>query len=186
MAPSNHGTSVADAACIPGCSAAIWQQRSNADFINAVNSRQETFDGIDYTAIYTRYDEVVTPISDSRGSSSLRPGPGRITNVAIQDICPTATSVHVFLVGTIDPVAYALLRDATAHDGPASPARVPRSVCSELLMPGVNPSTFLQDLTGAATVLGLELVGYPHVPREPALRCHMTGSPRRRSPPPLA
>ena len=45
FAPSNHGTIFADGACLPGCPAAEWQQRANADFIKAMNSGQETFSG---------------------------------------------------------------------------------------------------------------------------------------------
>ena len=126
---------------LPAC----WQQRDEADFIRALNSRQETFAGISYTSVYTRTDETVKPNQDTKtGSSSLRTGDGMRTNVATQDICPTAVYEHL-LIGTIDPVAYALAIDALAlvlaHPGPADAARVSRLVCAQLLHPGINSVT---------------------------------------------
>src|SRR5215471_7152784 len=109
MAGSNHGTDVS-AVCALQCPAAEWQQGSSSHFIAALNSLSETFSGIDYTEIYTHNDEIVRPNTDSNGSSSVH-GPGRITNVAAQDICPLDTSDHLAL-GTSDSVAYALVIDA--------------------------------------------------------------------------
>jgi hypothetical protein len=43
LSPSNHGTLDAIPLCEVGCAASIWQQRSNAKFIAALNSRAETF-----------------------------------------------------------------------------------------------------------------------------------------------
>jgi hypothetical protein len=175
FAPSNHGTVDADVICAAGCAPAIWQQRDNADFIKALNSTQETFAGISYTEVYTHLDEVVVPNLDSNGSSSLHGGGGDITNVAVQDLCPLDTNEHL-LVGTIDPVAYALAIDAMDHPGPADPSRIPSSVCTQVLMPGVNPLTFPTDLASAATVLSTTLATYPHVPSEPPLACYVTAS----------
>jgi hypothetical protein len=175
FAPSNHGTIDAGPLCAIGCAPAIWQQRDNADFINALNSRQETFPGISYTEVYTHLDEVVVPNFDDSGSSSLHGGGGDITNVAVQSICPLDTNEHL-LVGTIDPVAYALAIDAMDHPGPADPSRVASSVCTQVLMPGVNPVTFPTDLASAAAVLSTTLATYPHVPAEPPLACYVTAS----------
>jgi triacylglycerol esterase/lipase EstA (alpha/beta hydrolase family) len=61
LSPSNHGTLDAIPLCEVGCAASIWQQRSNAKFIAALNSRQETFAGVSYTDVYTLTDEVVVP-----------------------------------------------------------------------------------------------------------------------------
>ena len=49
LSPSNHGTLDAIPACAQSCAPAFWQQRSNAAFIAALNSAQETFPGISYT-----------------------------------------------------------------------------------------------------------------------------------------
>ena len=45
-------------------------------------------------------------------------GPGKITNVGIQDICPADTAEHL-KIGTQDPAASALALDALKHSGPA-------------------------------------------------------------------
>ncbi len=89
LSPSNHGTLDAIPLCEVGCAASIWQQRSNANFIAALNSGQETFAGISYTDVYTLTDEVVVPNFGPAASSSLHGGGGAITNVAIQTVCPT-------------------------------------------------------------------------------------------------
>jgi hypothetical protein len=176
LAPSNHGTIDADGAClIGGCAPAVWQQRDTAEFIKALNSYQETFPGISYTEVYTHNDEVVVPNFDSTGSSSLHGGGGEITNVAVQDICPLDVNEHL-LVGTADPVAYALAIDAVDHPGPADPARVGSAVCTQAFMPGVNPLTFATDFASTSAVVATTLATYPHVPAEPPLACYVTAS----------
>ena len=183
MAPSNHGTTALPT-CRPGvtsCTPAVWQQQADAAFIAALNSRAETFRRIAYTVIYTHLDEVVTPNSSAATSSSaLHTGHGSITNVAVQDVCPSDVSEHL-LVGTIDPTTYALVMDALTHRGPAKPARLDGSTCAQATMPYVDPAdvqTYLQPLQAipglASTPLpNISLVGAHSVPAEPALRCYV-------------
>lgn len=123
------------------------------------------------------------PNQNDEGSSSLHTGGGVITNVATQDICPADVDEHL-TVGTVDPVAYALAVDALTHPGPADPARISRSVCEQLYMPGVNPlsaQTYLQILAAqpgllAVDVGGFNLVGAPEVSSEPPLACYVFAS----------
>jgi pimeloyl-ACP methyl ester carboxylesterase len=168
-APSNHGTDLAVGACLPNCAEAIWQQRTGSDFVQALNSRRQTFPGVDYTNIYSHTDTVVFPNLDDTGHSSLQGPAGRIENVAIQDICPLALSEHL-AVGTFDPIAWALFNDALENAGPARAGRIDPGVCSQLLMPGVNPATFATDLAAAGTALATTLATFPHVDSEPPLR----------------
>jgi hypothetical protein len=184
FAGSNHGTTVIDAlptCSLLGCPVASLQQSSTSKFIAALNSQQETFAGISYTNIRTNYDEVVTPsnVADPRtASSSLTTGDGRITNVAIQDVCPGELSEHL-LVGTTSNTAYALAMDALTHDGPANPSRVPASTCASPLMPGVDPAnlqanvTALTALPGLISVVGVNLAGVPVARQEPALKSYV-------------
>jgi hypothetical protein len=175
LSPSNHGTLDAIPLCAIGCAPAIWQQRSNAAFIAALNSGQETFPGISYTAIYTDTDEIVVPNLGGRASSALHGGGGQITNVAIQQVCPLDLSEHLG-VGTYDNTAYQLGLDALTHPGPADPARLSRgSVCSHLLMPGVRPLTFVIDFANTVAFIGRTLATYPRVSAEPPLACYVTG-----------
>lgn len=183
MAGDNHGTT-ALFGCHVGvttCMPAVWQQGSGANFIRALNSGTETFAGVSYTEIYSHTDEVVMPSNDNaHASSALHTGRGWITNVATQSICPTDVDEHL-TVGTIDPVTYALVMDALTHHGPASVARVSRSVCGQLYMPYVNPTTvsmYLKVLAAApnlatVSVPDLSFAGAPLVAREPALRCYV-------------
>lgn len=169
LAPSNHGTLLANAVCVPGCAPAFWQQRAGSAFMTALNSGPETWAGIDYTSVYTALDEVVTPNLDDNGSSSLHTGAGRISNVGLQEVCPLRVADHL-TTGTTDAVAYALVVDALTHDGPAEPARIPRSSCARLLMPYVDPATVALDEANMATTVAAQVALYPHTAEEPPLR----------------
>jgi pimeloyl-ACP methyl ester carboxylesterase len=139
LEPSNHGTTViTDEDCSAlGCPAADWDQTYQSPFIEALNSGAETFARVSYTNTYSIDDELVHPDSGPADCSScLSTGRGQISNVELQSICPLDTSEHVE-GGTTDPVPYALGIDAITHPGPAAPGRIPKSVCDELLMPGV-------------------------------------------------
>jgi pimeloyl-ACP methyl ester carboxylesterase len=176
LAPSNHGTVVATAACQQSCPPAHWQQRSNARFIEALNSGAETFRGIDYTVIYTRFDQIVVPNLDSSGSSSLHTGKGRITNVAVQDVCPTDTSDHLAM-GSYSAVAYALAIDALEHRGPADPSRISPTICAEPLQPGVAPASFATDYLGLLATIGESSTNGPRVDAEPPLADYVFAAP---------
>ncbi|MGZ6826319.1 MAG: esterase/lipase family protein [Mycobacteriales bacterium] len=183
MAPDNHGTT-GGGTCREGttsCVPASWQQDAASHFIAALNSRAETFHGISYTNVFTHTDEEVKP-SDSAATASaaLRTGAGRVTTVATQDLCPTDTYEHN-LMGTVDPVTYALVMDALDHPGPAAPARVPASVCTQVYQPGIDPANaqnYLQPAQLAPSIISIlvpdvNVVGAPETPREPALRCYV-------------
>jgi triacylglycerol esterase/lipase EstA (alpha/beta hydrolase family) len=176
--PSNHGTLDAEVACHLQCPPAFWQQSTGSHFDDALNSRAETFAGIDYTVIYSRTDEVVVPNLDASGSSSLHTGTGRIANIAVQQICPGDVSDHLAM-GTYDPVAYALAVDAFTHSGPADPARISRSVCTQPFQPGVDPLTFPADYASFAAAIATAVAQSPETAGEPPLRCYVFASCRR-------
>ena len=182
---TNHGTTQQAPGCAGiGCPPADWQQGADSAFIHALNSRAETVPGISYTEIYTRRDEVATPDYDAAHCTScLHTGRGAITNVATQQLCPGDLNEHN-TAGTIDPIAYALGVDALTHPGPADPGRVPKSVCSQLLMPGVTSpqaaAAALQEFEGLPGVLSVAitplapiLTGVQNVKAEPPLDCYV-------------
>jgi hypothetical protein len=177
LSPSNHGTDDATTICAAGgCAPAIWQQTPDSNFLAALNSVQETFAGVDYTSAYTRDDEVVIPNQDAEtGSSSLRTGDGTLANIAAQDICPGHYVEHLGM-GSYDAVAYAIAMDALTHPGPADPARIDRSACSQLAQPGVDDSTFATDYANYTTYVARVLATYPHVSEEPPLACYATAT----------
>lgn len=183
---SNHGTTVGGSgACGGGCPPADWQQFAGSNFIKALNSDAETFPAISYTEIYTHTDEVVQPNSGPNASAALHTGGGQITNVATQEVCPSDTYEHN-TIGTVDPVAYALAVDALTHSGPADPARIPKSVCSEFYMPGINPlslNNYLQVLEAAPALgsvaigaLAPATTGVRDTTAEPPLECYVFAS----------
>jgi triacylglycerol esterase/lipase EstA (alpha/beta hydrolase family) len=178
LSASNHGTLDAIALCAAGCAPAIWQQTTNATFLKALNSRAETFPGIDYTEIYTYTDEVVVPNSGPHPSSAVAGGGGTITNVAIQQVCPNDVAEHLG-IGTYDNTAYQIAMEALTHSGSGDPALVPKSVCLDPLMPGVNPLTFATDFGDAGAAVATALATTPFIAHEPPLACYVTASCRR-------
>lgn len=173
LAATNHGSiAINGALCTPatGCSESLWQQTLNSNYVQAMNSHQETFPGISYSQIYTKTDEFVQPNLDDNGTTSLHGGGGDITNVALQEVCPADVTSEHLAVGTYDPVAYALAKDALDHDGPAEPSRIDPSVCGTLFMPGVDPATFPTDYAGLTGTIAHQLALFPKVAAEPELR----------------
>ena len=173
FAGSNHGTTQTALTCRDSCLISSWQQSYMSHFIRALNSFQETFPGISYTNVYSHNDEVVRPNDNDNGSSSLHGGGGRITNVAVQDICPNDSSDHD-LLGTVDAVAYALAIDARDHDGPASKSRIDSSVCAQPYQPGIDPVT--GPGAGLQALYDDESSTGPETTSEPPLACYVFAS----------
>ncbi|QFZ18301.1 esterase/lipase family protein [Saccharothrix syringae] len=175
LAPTSHGTPLGTLMCPAMCPAAVWQQRTDANFVRAVDSHRQTFRGISYTVLSSHADPLVPP------ASADLTGPGWVANVRLQDACPADTADHDG-VGTTDPVAEALALDALAHRGPADPARLDPAVCSRELMSGADPATHAADSAWMKQVRDLNYGQAPRLEREPELACYTTisGCPRAR------
>jgi pimeloyl-ACP methyl ester carboxylesterase len=165
---SNHGTLDAHPLCAVGCAPSFWQQRSGSRFLTALNSGGETYAGISYTQVYTVTDEVVAPNLPPAASTELHTGQGRISNIAVQSICPVHVAEHLSM-GSSDPVGWAVALDAITHDGPARAGRISRSVCGQALMPGVNPLTVPINETRLASEVATSIATSRQVPAEPPL-----------------
>ncbi|MET8148405.1 esterase/lipase family protein [Actinoplanes sp. NPDC049668] len=167
LAASNHGTTVFAVQCAttPTCTAANWQQRTDSNFLAALNRGPQTWPGISYTQIYTRHDEIVVP----SGSSSLPPAPN-VSNIAVQDLCRYETVEHFGMA--YDNAAWLLGMDALVHPGPALLHRTSPATCGRPLMPAVNPVTFLSDASAALTQSVASTAAAPVLPEEPPLRCY--------------
>ena len=170
LAPSNHGTVIAGGLCATGCAPSVWQQRTNSDFLTALNAGAETYPGISYTQVASRYDEIVVPNAGERASSFLHTGRGRISNVQTQSVCPLGVADHI-TTGTSDPVAYAAVQDAISHPGPADPVRFAPNPCAALFMPGVDPVSFpgniAQVTSTAVDQFGLHARSFAEPPLKP-------------------
>jgi hypothetical protein len=173
FAPSNHGTTQTGLSCRDSCLVSSWQQAYMSNFIRALNSYQETFSGISYTNVYSHNDEIVRPNADDTGSSSLHGGGGRISNVAVQDVCPADPSEHD-LLGTVDAVAYRLAMDALTHDGPADKSRLAADTCTQPYMPGINPVNGVP--AGLQAFYDDESSTGPTASSEPPLACYVFAS----------
>ena len=170
--PSNHGTLDAYGVCaVAGCAPAFWQQQTGSRFLAALNRDAETWAGISYTQVYTATDEVVVPNLGPYASSRLTTGAGRRANVSVQSICPVHVSEHLSM-GTSDPVGYALVIDALTHDGPASAARISRTVCLRDVFPSIDRVTYPAQMARVIATAGYQATTYPHVAAEPTLAAY--------------
>ena len=134
LASPNHGIAAADLCGDSGnCWPAVWQMRSNAAFIHALNSGGETPGAVSYTQVYSRSDELVEP-----SATAPLAGGANTSNVAVQDVCPGRVVHHGGMLD--DAVVFALVVDALTHPGPANLARLPRTVCAQALAPGITPA----------------------------------------------
>ena len=104
-------------------------------------------------------------------SSALTTGEGRRANVLVQSICPVHVSEHLSM-GTSDPVCYALVVDALTHDGPASAARISRTVCLQDVFPGIDRLTYPAQMARVVATAGQQALTHPHVAAEPALAAY--------------
>jgi triacylglycerol esterase/lipase EstA (alpha/beta hydrolase family) len=119
LAPSNHGTKVAEGANTPGCPA-CEQQGTNSSFLRKLNRGREVEKGVDYTVIQTKKDTTIVPYT-----SAFLDGPkSQVTNVLLQRACPDNAASHAGMA--FDPVALQWVRNALARSGPANPRFKPR------------------------------------------------------------
>lgn len=96
---------------------AYAQQMAGSPFLQQLNAGGDTLPGIDYLAIATRGDEIITPAD----SAFLTPGPA-VRNVWVQDGCPHLSVDHMAL--TTSPRALWLIltgldpNHSTLHPAP--------------------------------------------------------------------
>lgn len=102
---------------------ALYQFAPGSDFVAAVNSEDETPGAVDYTSLYTLFDELVQPAAPTP-TAALDFGQDnpRVSNILLQDVCPGHLAEH-FSIGTTDTLAFALALDAISNPGPADVTR---------------------------------------------------------------
>ena len=171
--PSNHGTLDSQIICLPltGCPPAFWQQASFSDFITALNDGPETFRGIDYTVVYTVTDQVVAPNLPPAASSELAGPARRVSNIAVQELCPVHVAEHLSM-GTTDPIGYAVVVDALRNRGPADGARVLARrplLCARDVMPGVRRADLPANIARTTEQVATAVAEAPRVADEPRL-----------------
>lgn len=192
LSGSHNGAVTADLLCGPfatpdpdgvvGCEAAVWQQGTDADFINARNEGYDTVPEVDYTAIYTLLDDVLPSNGGPMPTSALVDDGENVVNITLQDVCPANTANHR-AIGTFDPVGFAIALDALVNDGPASLDRVlggaapgASPVCAEAAMPGVDPDALEDNLAFYDEFVALALANGVHLVEELLLACYTGGN----------
>ncbi|CAF0968162.1 unnamed protein product [Didymodactylos carnosus] len=177
--PSNHGTYIANIACfLPiGCAPAVHQQRVGSNFLDALNSHQETFDSISYTTIMTKTDEIIRPVSSSELHNNYQNDNKSIINIYLQNICPYNLYSEHLAIGTYDYCAYQLTLDALQHQGPTNLERI-QNCCEQTLMPVVTSTwKFLINLLYLMKNNAVTLFVYkPRINYEPQLKCSFTNT----------
>ena len=169
LAPSNHGSTAANFQCstLTNCTAADWQQQAGSHFLTALNKGGETWPGISYTAIITQYDEVVPP-----AEGGYLKGTSNVTNVAVQDLCPTETVEHSGMA--YDNAAWLFGLDALTHTGPAKLSRVSTATCGNPFMPSIDLLMFAVNAAMAMSVTAQSTAAATQLPAEPKLKCYAT------------
>jgi triacylglycerol lipase len=162
IAGPHHGDANFDILCAVPCIAPLWQMKASSRFLGALNAGDETPGDVSYTSAYSRTDLAVQPELPSHATSDL----SGASNIAIQDLCPGRFVDHAQSID--DAAFFTVVMDALTHSGPADPARIDRSVCAQVAMPGVDAlQVVARDVNwwGNVAVRGFE----PRVAGEPAL-----------------
>jgi hypothetical protein len=135
LAGPNHGTSVslpfaiaAEALDVLGLAEfpvgllpeAFYQFAPGSQFTAAVNRGDETPGDIDYTSLYTLFDELVQPVFPvPTAALDFGQDNPRVTNLLLQDLCPGRFVDH-FTIGLTDRLTFELALDAIDNPGPAN------------------------------------------------------------------
>ena len=127
QAGPNHGTSVLPVLplvpALTGLPEIVFQFATNSQFTAAVNRGDETPGDIDYTSIYTLFDELVQPVIPvPTAALDWQLGNPKVSNILLQDVCPGRLVDHV-TIGLTDRLTFDLTLDAIANPGPANIAR---------------------------------------------------------------
>lgn len=130
--------------------ASFYQMAQNSQFMRALNRDDETPGDIDYTVLYTQFDELIQPVAPfPAGALEYGQINAKRTNILLQDICPGRLVEHIS-IAFADRLAYELTMDALRHEGPAD---IERTGGSELC----NLDTLLPELQFPENVFSLLL-----------------------------
>lgn len=155
----------------------VLQQRQGSAYITRLRQGGGDAAYVPTTSVYSGFfDEVVQPQTGSGASALLRGA----TNVEVQDACAGKGLAGTFYTHEsmlVNPLTFALAKDALTHDGPGLLGRVEGGldqVCKPYLTPGLELDDLL--LTeNAILIAGIALLLYPNkVPDEPALKAYAT------------
>lgn len=123
--------------------AAFYQFTQNSDFIRALNRDDETPGDIDYTVLYTQFDELIQPAAPfPAGALEFGQNNPKRINILLQDICPGRVVEHIS-IAFFDKLSLELVFDALSHDGPADVDRAGgKNLCG---LPVLGSFAFAED-----------------------------------------
>lgn len=174
IAGPNHGTDIAVPAALANTlftllglenlgvgllPEALYQFAPDSNFVAAVNSVDETPGDIDYTNLYTLFDELVQPAAPvPTAALDFGQGNPRVSNILLQDVCPGYFAEHVS-IGTTDTLAFMLALDAISNPGPADFERAGGSGLCAMLPIDLAALAMPENATGLLTILQDSLAG---------------------------
>lgn len=145
MAGVNHGWTQTETRCSSECTPVEWQMRPDSKFLAALNSGNEAPGRISYTSIYSSTDPFVWVSGGKKDPWAESADIQGASNIAVQDVCPGRNVEH--FQALFDAAYFAVVMDTLTHQvGDA--ARVDRSVCTQDVMPGVDPVDARSRTTG--------------------------------------
>jgi pimeloyl-ACP methyl ester carboxylesterase len=98
---------------------AFYQFTPDSDFVAVLNAEDETPGDIDYTNLYTLFDELVQPAApEPTAALDFGQDNPNVANILLQDVCPGHLAEHLS-IGTTDTLAFELAVDAISNPGPA-------------------------------------------------------------------
>ncbi|KAI7771403.1 hypothetical protein LZL87_010843 [Fusarium oxysporum] len=153
----------------------VVQQEAGSNFIKTLRSDGGDSGYVPTTSLYSSFlDEIVQPQEGTGASAYLLDAQNvGVTNAEVQKVCAgkPAGSFYTHESMLINPLSFALAKDALTHDGPGKISRLDLgTVCASSLAPGLG----LEDLLiteSAIVIAGISLVTYlPKVKQEPAIK----------------
>lgn len=124
QAGPNHGTSNSPALpllpALTGMPEAIYQFAPGSQFSTVVNQGDETPGDIDYSNLYTQFDELVQPVTPiPTAALDWQGGNPKVANILLQTLCAGRFVDHV-TIGLTDRLTFELTLDAISNPGPAN------------------------------------------------------------------
>lgn len=180
LAPDNEGGSdTVSAYCVVACIPAAWQELRRVNgapshFMAALDSLQQTFPGIAYTAIYSLTDEVAGFNVGPSPVGPLPPAPN-VLDVTTQSICPLQVVEHLDIPTSSAAYAVAIRALATPGHLPSLTTIDRAAVCADPFMPYMTPLS----VVAFEAKIGMEVgprLATGLVRSEPPLACYVTAS----------
>lgn len=185
IAGPNHGTVIAATGGNPvsglltgllGLPAGTFQFSPESNFVRVLNTGDETPGDIDYTNLYTVFDELVQPaLPVPTAALEFGLDNPKVANILLQDICPGRLVDHL-TIGLTDRLAFELTLDAISQPGPAHVERAGGSgLC--LLLPllpdrAIAPNALTQILSVVPMSIANGAPSLHLVSEEPPLKAY--------------